>query len=125
MNSPRDINLEVKRLIDQLWKDTTKWEQFALEGETLLLKGLEKWPDHSILVSNLGAIYEYQFNREKALPQLERAVELGANDKHTYFNIGVVKTNLHHSDARKFFELASKASSRDDTFHCYIDFQAL
>jgi len=125
MNDPRSVNLGVAGQIDLLWKDTTKWEYLTNKCQKSLNSALSHWPNHPILNSNMGAIYEYQFNRDKALKYLLRAIELGANDRHTYYNIGVVKTNLGHENAMNYCKIARESSERDDTFKCYIDFQAL
>ena len=116
------IYLQVKQLVEEVWKDNTKYvENYTLIINSML-KVLEQNPNDIIAMTNLGAAYCDLGKYDKAISVLKKAEHLGSDDKNTLFNIGIALINSASCiEAKKYFKLSQKLKASELTYQAYVD----
>ena len=118
-----NVHVQIKKLVDEVWDDDSKFDKNYKEIIKLLKKELKSKPNDIVTLTNLGSAYCDIGKHKEAKKILNKAIELGSNDRNTYFNFGVVLMNTENRDeAKKYFNLASKLKENELTFEAYIDF---
>ena len=120
------IHLHIKVLVDEVWKDSSKYDENYDFITSSLLNELNNNPDDIVSLTNLGAAYCDTGKYKQAEEQLRKAIVLGSNDRNTYFNLGVAIINsASQEEAKHYFKESNKLSENELTYNAYIDFQAL
>ena len=120
-----NIHLHIKSLVNEVWKDNSKYDENYYNIISILKKELKKCPDDIIVLTNLGAAYCDTAKYKEAEEHLRKAITLGSNDRNTYFNLGVAVINsASQEDAKKYFKKSHAFLKNELTYEAYIDFQA-
>ncbi|WP_444921918.1 tetratricopeptide repeat protein [Microbulbifer sp. CnH-101-G] len=108
-----DINNKAKSLIDETWKDSSKWHQNFDEAKGLLEQALRTNSDHEMTLINYGTVLCDMGNHKEATKYLKKAIDQGSNNKHAFYNLGVALINCStHENAMIYMKKAkSKQAS--------------
>ncbi len=116
------IYLQVKQLVEEVWKDHTKYDENYKLIISLMLKVLDQNPNDIIAMTNLGAAYCDLGKYDEAINVLKKAERLGSEDKNTLFNIGVALINsASQIEAKKYFKSSQKFMANEFTYQAYVD----
>ena len=114
-----------RKLVDEARSSSAKWQVNYAEAERLLRTELSRSANNVLALTCLGAVLCDQAKYEEAAAFLETAVQLGSNDRNTYFNLGVALLNTTtHTDAMAAFNKATALSADPQSIEAYFDPQA-
>jgi len=121
------VRLEnVKKLQAKRWEKEDHWDTL----NDLLIKELDEIllidPQNTAALINIGAVYSDMGENEKALEHLEKALELGSDDKNLYINLVIVHVYLenHQEEYLEYLEIAEEKTEDPLTFKAYFDPQS-
>ena len=117
------LNQQILKLDEEVWKNTKVWEINYTKIIKISDEALKHDPNNIITLTNLGAALSNSSSHEKAIKVLQKAINLGSIDRHTYFNMGVACVNTQ-KEHMSFFKKAGKLKNSDYTFEAYFDPQA-
>jgi Tfp pilus assembly protein PilF len=117
-----DINNKAKSLIDETWKDRSKWHQNFDEAKGLLEQVLHDHPDDELTLINYGTILCDMGSHKEASEYLKKAIEQGSENKHAFFNLGVSLMNCStHENAMIYIKEAKSKLPGTLTWEAYFD----
>lgn len=92
------------------------------QAESLLMAAAASAPDHSAVLTCLGAVLCDQGKYREAAETLQHALRLRSDDRNTHFNLGVALLNSgrHRQAMQRFREAASRRASAA-TWEAYFD----
>jgi tetratricopeptide (TPR) repeat protein len=120
----------VIELINRAWeknanREYANWHPNDLQAQKLLKTALTLDPDNIDLLTCLGAVLSDRGHHQQAIVILEKAVQLGSDDRNTYFNLAVALINSkQHEKAMDFFKQAQQCQRSKNTLAAYFDAQA-
>jgi len=118
------VHLHIKELVEEVWKDDSKYDKNYKEIVKLLKRELKNNPSDIVALTNLGGAYCDTGKYKEAKKVLNKAIELNSNDRNTYFNLGVALMNSQtQEEAKEYFNKSSKLKENELTYEAYIDFQ--
>jgi Tfp pilus assembly protein PilF len=113
---------EAQRLVREVWRDLTRWNANYRRVHRLVKTALVKEPRHTLLLTALGTMLCDMGRHREATTVLQRAIALGAKDRHTVFNLAVATLNAgHHDPAMTHFRKAGMLKPRSRTWEAYFD----
>ena len=117
-----DINKKVKALVDETWKDSSKWHQNFGEAKNLLEEALEHSPNDESTLINYGTVLCDMGNHTEATEYLRKAIDHGSENKHAFYNLGVALINSStHENAMIYMKKAKSKQSGALTWEAYFD----
>lgn len=121
------VRLEnVKKLQAKRWENEDHWDTI----NDLLIKELDEIllidPQNPAALINIGAVYSDMGENEQALEHLEKALDLGSDDKNLYINLVIVHVYLenHQEEYLEYLEIAEEKTEDPLTFKAYFDPQS-
>jgi len=117
-----DINKKAKLLIDETWKDSSKWYQNFDEAKILLESALSTSPDDEATLINYGAVLCDMGNHNEATEYLRKAIDYGSENKHAFYNLGVALINCStYENAMIYMRRAKTKRAGALTWEAYFD----
>ena len=117
-----EINKNVQILIEETYRDSSKWHQNFELAKKLLKKALDENPNHESSLINYGTVLCDFGSHKAAIEYLMKAIDLGSQNKHAFFNLGVALLNSSsHKDAKAYFKKASSKTAGFLTWEAYFD----
>ncbi|WP_221409129.1 hypothetical protein [Reichenbachiella versicolor] len=82
-----------------------------------------KYPNHPLILTNIGAILSDLGKHKEALAYLESAKPENSADRNLVKNMGIVKMNLDNEDltARTYFDKAKNLQPNELTIEAFFD----
>lgn len=121
------VRLEnVKKLQAKRWENEDHWDTI----NDLLIKELDEIllidPQNTAALINIGAVYSDMGENEQALEHLEKALDLGSDDKNLFINLVIVHVYLenHQEEYLEYLEIAEEKTEDPLTFKAYFDPQS-
>jgi Tfp pilus assembly protein PilF len=109
-------------LVDEAFERPERWERNLAEADGLLRAAIQSEPERPELLTALGAVLCDRLAFEEAVAVLERALELGSQDRNTHFNLGVALLGTARSgEATAAFRRASSLAASPATWEAYFD----
>jgi Tfp pilus assembly protein PilF len=103
----------IKKLNDGLWGYPN--ESGHLEkAEDILTDLLLRFPENTLVLTNMGALLCDQGKYEEAMIHLEKAECIGTSDRNLYLNIGVAMMNISAQTRKKAPDYFKKAKDFDE-----------
>lgn len=113
----------VKKLQAKRWDNEDHWDEI----NDLLIKELDEIlliePQNTSALINIGAIYSDMGENETALEYLEKALNLGSEDKNLFINLSIVMVYMekHPEEYHEYMETAEDKTEDPLTFKAYFD----
>jgi len=113
----------VKKLQAKRWDNEDHWDEI----NDLLIKELDEIlliePQNTSALINIGAIYSDMGENETALEYLEKALNLGSEDKNLFINLSIVMVYMerHPEEYHEYLETAEDKTEDPLTFKAYFD----
>jgi tetratricopeptide (TPR) repeat protein len=121
------VRLEnIKKLQAKRWENEDHWDTI----NDLLIKELDEIllidPQNTAALINIGAVYSDMGENEQALEHLEKALDLGSDDKNLFINLVIVHVYLenHQEEYLEYLEIAEEKTEDPLTFKAYFDPQS-
>lgn len=120
-----DCVTSARALWTQAWRSPMS-EQPLQEARAILEKSLEADERNVVVLTCLGAVLCDLHLHAQARKYLERAVQLGSTDRHTYFNLFVAMLDSEAmEDARAALDEGLRFERNPATWEAYFDPQAI
>ena len=117
-----DINKNAKSLIEETWKDSSKWHQNFAETKKLLEGALVVAPSDEVTLINYGTVLCDMGSHKEAAEYLKKAIDEGSQNKHAFFNLGVALINCStHENAMIYMKKAKDKQAGVLTWEAYFD----
>jgi Tfp pilus assembly protein PilF len=117
-----ELNKKAKSLVDETWKDSSKWHQNFDEAKSLLEAVLDKAPNDEGTLINYGTVLCDMGNHKEATEYLRKAIDQGSANKHAFYNLGVALMNCStHENAMIYMEKAKSKKAGVLTWEPYFD----
>lgn len=117
--------VEAKRLVEELWRDTSRWDKNLIKAQQILEQALQSNQDDLALLTGLGTVLCDRARYEEATVVLGKAIRLGSIDRNTHYAMAVATFNTEgHSVGLARFQAAAKLEPSADTWEAYFDPQA-
>ncbi|MFC6635434.1 tetratricopeptide repeat protein [Microbulbifer taiwanensis] len=117
-----ELNKKAKSLIDETWKDSSKWHQNFNEAISLLETALDKAPNDEFSLINYGTVLCDMGNHKEATEYLRKAIDQGSENKHAFYNLGVALINCStHESAIIHMKKAKSKQAGALTWEAYFD----
>jgi Flp pilus assembly protein TadD len=96
------------------------------EARSLLQDALRENPNDTLLLTCYGAVLSDLGQHFYAEQTLVKAVDLGSQDRNTFFNLAVALMNLEgrRASAETWFKKAAAAVKDERSWEAYFDFHA-
>ncbi len=113
---------QAHEFVELAWNQTAKYEEHLASAAAVLNAANAAQPDDGLVLSCLGAVLSDQGHHKKAVEYLQQAIQLGCDDKHTYYNLAVAQMNCtQRGAAMRNFRAADKREALPDTWRAYFD----
>ncbi|MDX1584556.1 MAG: UDP-N-acetylglucosamine-peptide N-acetylglucosaminyltransferase [Thermoanaerobaculia bacterium] len=110
-----------KALVDEIYRDDSKWEKNFRMARNVLEEALEKTPEDPVLLTCYGAILSDTGHHRRAVGVLRKAVAI-SRDRNAEFNLGVALVNSGHIDeGREHMANAGRLKPHPHTWQAYFD----
>ncbi|WP_428818763.1 tetratricopeptide repeat protein [Microbulbifer sp. MCCC 1A16149] len=117
-----DINKKAKLLIDETWKDSSKWHENFNEARKLLEGALSVDPSDETTLINYGTVLCDMGRHKDATKYLKKAIDQSSKNKHAFYNLGVALINYSsHDDAMVYMKKAKAKKEGVLTWEAYFD----
>ena len=118
----KELNTKAKLLVDETWKDSSKWHQNFDEVKSLLEAALITMPNDEVTLINYGTVLCDMGSHKKAAEFLRKAIEQGSENKHAFYNLGVALMNCStHEEAMTYMKKAKTKAADALTWEAYFD----
>ncbi|WP_149980891.1 tetratricopeptide repeat protein [Pseudoalteromonas rhizosphaerae] len=107
--SIEDINKKAKSLIDETWKDNSKWHQNFDEAKSILEQVLHNHTDDELTLINYGTVLCDMGKHQEAAEYFKKAIDQGSNNKHAFYNLGVALMNCSTDENAMFYMKKAKS----------------
>lgn len=119
------INQHAKSLIEATWKDSSLWHQHFHKAKNLLETALATHPDDETTLINYGTVLCDMGNHQAAVYYLKKAISLGSNNQHAFYNLSVALINCNsHEDEKRLMQKAKSKQPSVLTWAAYFDLMA-
>ncbi|MEP6935111.1 MAG: tetratricopeptide repeat protein [Nitrospirota bacterium] len=116
---------EAKHLVEETWRQSSRWEGNLLAAQGHLEGALRAEPDGVPLLTGLGAVLCDRGRYKEAARFLHKAILLGSKDRNTHFAMAIVVFNTKsHAEGTALFLSAAKLEPSPETWQAYFDPQA-
>ncbi|RUS67191.1 hypothetical protein CUZ56_01132 [Saezia sanguinis] len=119
---------QARRHVECAWQEPAQWTRHLQAARDLLQllteeTGSFNTVSNTVVLTCLGAVYCDMGEFEAAYQYLSRAIEAGATDRNTYFNLAVACINqeARRSQAQALFAKAGQLSPDARTWEAYFD----
>ena len=118
----KELNKKAKILIDETWKDSSKWHVNFDQAKKLIEEALASSPDDESSLINYGTILCDMGEHKEAAEYFKKAIEQGTENKHAFYNLGVALINgSNHKNAMFYMKKAKSKRVGADTWEAYFD----
>jgi len=117
-----ELNKKAKSLVEETWKDKSKWHQNFKEAKSLLESALNKKLDDEVTLINYGTVLCDMGRHRQAVDYLRKAIDQGSVNRDAFYNLGVALINCSdHEDAMIYMEKAKSKQFGTLTWEAYFD----
>jgi Tfp pilus assembly protein PilF len=117
-----ELNKKAKSLVDETWKDSSKWHQNFDEAKCLLETALGKNSSDEVTLINYGTVLCDMGNHKEATEYFRKAIDYGSKNKHAFYNLGVALINCStHDNAMIYMKKAKSKQAGALTWEAYFD----
>lgn len=117
-----ELNTKAKLLVDEAWKDSSKWHQNFDEVKSLLEAALITMPNDEVTLINYGTVLCDMGSHKTAAEFLRKAIEQGSENRHVFYNLGVALMNCStHEEAMIYMKKAKTKAADALTWEAYFD----
>ncbi len=117
-----ELNKNAKSLVDETWKDSSKWNQNFDKAKGLLEAALELDPNDEVTLINYGTVLCDMGSHKVAAEYLRKAIDQGSENKHAFYNLGVALINCStHENAMIYMKKAKSKQADAHTWEAYFD----
>ncbi|MFO6423573.1 tetratricopeptide repeat protein [Motilimonas sp. KMU-193] len=117
-----ELNKKAKLLIDETWRDRSKWHQNFDEAKNMLESALSANPSDEATLINYGTVLCDMGKHKEAAGYLRKAIEQGSGNKHAFYNLGVALINCsNHENAMIYMKKAKSKQAGTLTWEAYFD----
>ncbi len=126
MNTITQRLRNVKKLQAKRWDNEDHWDQI----NDLLIKELDEIlliePQNTSALVSIGAVYSDMGENETALSYLQKALNLGSEDRNLFINLSIVMVYMekHPEEYHEYLETAEGKAEDPLTFKAYFDPQS-
>jgi Tfp pilus assembly protein PilF len=116
------LNKKAKSLVDETWKDSSKWRQNFEDAKGLLETALNAAPNDEDTLINYGTVLCDMGNHKEAVEYFRKAINQGSQNKHAFYNLGVALMNCStHENAMSYMKKAKYKQACALTWEAYFD----
>lgn len=115
-----------RRLVEETWNDTTKWEANLNAAQEILEMAVAAEPSDAAALVCLGAVLADRGKPQEAVEVLEKAIQLGSVDRNAYQNLAIALMDCDiagRERAPSVFKLAEQLQASPQTWEAYFDGQ--
>lgn len=113
---------DCRALVDEAWAHQDRFDMILGQAEARLRAALAEALEDTQLLTTLGAVLCDRGRPGDAVPVLERAVRAGAEDRNTFFNLGVARHGSGSASmAMAAFTEAAALAASAHTWTAYFD----